>query len=162
MARYNFWQNKNLVEAASTLSERERQKDRGAFFGSIQRTFSHVFWADQIWLSRFAGTKAPSGGIASSLELIESWAAFRSQRNEFDQRIVDWAHNLKPSWFKGDLTWFSGAAQKQMSTPKPTVVIQFFNHQTHHRGQIHAMLTAASAKPDATDVQMMPAEFLKI
>jgi uncharacterized damage-inducible protein DinB len=162
MARYNLWQNENLTVAASALNDMERNKERGAFFGSIQKTFSHIFWGDQIWLSRFAGTEAPTGGISASLELIEDWDAFRSQRSDFDRRILAWAHNVKPEWFQGDLVWFSGMARKQMNKPKNLAVMQLFNHQTHHRGQIHAMLTAAGVKPADTDIHIMPEQYLNM
>jgi uncharacterized damage-inducible protein DinB len=57
MASYNLWQNKNLTDAASSLTALERQNDRVAFFGSIEKTFSHLFWGDQIWLSRYGYAK---------------------------------------------------------------------------------------------------------
>ncbi len=162
MAKYNLWQNENLLTATDTLTDAERQKDRGSFFGSIQNTFSHIFWGDQIWLSRFAGTTAPSGGIAESLALAEDWPAYRSARKTFDQRILQWANEVSPDWFEGDLKWYSGAIGRDITKPKNMLVVQLFNHQTHHRGQIHAMLTAAGAKPDDTDVPFMPESYLNM
>lgn len=159
MARYNLWQNESLTKAASTLSYDDRQANRGAFFGSIQQTFSHVLWGDQVWMSRFAGTKAPEGGIPESAELVQDWDEFRAARAQFDKVILDWAHNVELEWFEGDLSWFSGALGRDITKPKTTLVIQLFNHQTHHRGQIHAMLTAAGAKPGDTDVPFMPEPF---
>ena len=53
MARYNRWQNRNLYGVADTLSDDERRRERGAFFGSIHKTLSHLLWADRIWMSRF-------------------------------------------------------------------------------------------------------------
>lgn len=160
MARYNLWQNENLLAAAEDLSPAERRKDRGAFFGSIEQTFSHLFWGDRIWMSRFAGTPAPEGGIPESTNLISSWSRFCEERKGFDAIILQWAHDVTPDWFKGDLTWFSGAVGREVTRPKKTLVIQLFNHQTHHRGQIHAMLTSAGAKPGDTDVPFMPERFL--
>jgi uncharacterized damage-inducible protein DinB len=66
------------------------------------------------------------------------------------------------AWFDGDLTWFSGAMGKQMSKSKMLLVPHFFNHQTHHRGQIHAMLTAAGVKPGATDLAFMPDQYFEL
>lgn len=159
MARYNLWQNESLLVAANGLSRPEREKDRGAFFGSIEKTLSHLFWGDMLWLSRFAGTPAPEAGIADSAATIQNWEAFNTDRKAFDQRILQWAHEVDPNWFEGELTWFSGAVGREVTKPKKMLVIQFFNHQTHHRGQIHAMLTAAGAKPDDTDVPFMPDRF---
>ena len=69
MARYNRWQNENLYGAADRLSDEERRRERGAFFGSIQKTFSHLLWSDHYWMSRLRGTPWPSMTIAESTTL---------------------------------------------------------------------------------------------
>ncbi|MDA3888115.1 MAG: DinB family protein [Allgaiera sp.] len=162
MARYNLWQNENLLDAASGLSAEDRAMDRGAFFGSIERTFHHLFWGDRIWLSRFAGTAPHEGGIAQSTGFDGDWKAFRDARAALDRTLLDWANALVPEWFEGDLTWFSGAQGREITKPKRILVIQLFNHQTHHRGQIHAMLTAAGARPGDTDLPFMPDAYLAL
>lgn len=162
MARYNSWQNESLLAAAESLTNFERQKDRGSFFGSIQRTLSHVFWGDTVWMSKFEGTPTPEGGIEESADLIQSWSSFHTARQTLDKRILTWAHVVSPDWFNGDLSWYSAVLGRKISKPKKTLVIQLFNHQTHHRGQVHAMLTAAGAKPDDTDVPFMPERFLDL
>lgn len=156
MARYNRWQNANLLAAADTLTDEERRADRGAFFGSIHETFSHLLWGDSIWMHQFAGTPRPGGGIAESTSMVADWGAFGAERRRFDDMIADWADGLDDEWFATDLTWWSGAAGREVTRPRPALVMHFFNHQTHHRGQIHAMLTAAGAKPSDTDLFMLP------
>ena len=155
MARYNRWQNDSLIGAAESLTDEERREDRGAFFGSIHATFSHLLWADQIWMSRFADVDPPDGGISESVSLYEGWDALKAERGRFDGVIIDWANQLAPEWLDGDLTWWSGAAKREIREPKSLLLTHFFNHQTHHRGQIHAMLTAAGAKPGDTDLSFM-------
>jgi len=159
MARYNAWQNQSLLTAADTLSDSERQMDRGAFFGSIQKTLSHILWGDLVWMSKFQQTPAPEGGMGDSTDLIQNWNAFGTARQAQDTRILTWAHEVTPNWFDGDLSWYSGVLGRDISKPKKTLVIQLFNHQTHHRGQVHAMLTAAGAHPEDTDVPFMPERF---
>lgn len=159
MARYNAWQNESMLAAADSLSDSERQRDRGAFFGSIQHTLSHLFWGDMIWMSRFAGTPPPDGPGSQSTQLIRHWDRYLTDRKAFDGRILQWAHDVEPDWFEGDLSWFSGAVGRDVTESKTTLVIQFFNHQTHHRGQVHAMLTAAGAKTDDTDLPFIPERF---
>lgn len=155
MARYNRWQNGNLFGASETLSPAERTSDRGAFFGSIQGTLSHVLWGDLMWMSRFTDRPKPEVGIRESAEFVENWNDLVRQRQAVDEEILTWADTLDPDWLKGDLEWFSGAAQRQMRHPRSKLVVHFFNHQTHHRGQVHAMLTAAGAKPDDTDLMLL-------
>ncbi|WP_050527131.1 DinB family protein [Pseudorhodobacter aquimaris] len=162
MARYNKWQNENLIQAATGLEQPARQKPRGSFFGSIEATFAHLLWGDRIWLSRFSDMSAPQGGIAQSTTLPHGWAQFCTDRAAFDHQILEWAHGVDPAWFEGDLTWHSGALGRDVTKPKPILVLQLFNHQTHHRGQIHAMLTAAGARPGDTDVPFMPDQYNQI
>ena len=162
MARYNSWQNDVLVKAASLLSDEERQKNRGAFFDSIHNTFSHILWGDQIWLSRFSNSPAPKGGIPESGKLYNDWNTFVKLRANFDKTIINWANTVKPNWFVGDLSWYSGAVGRDVTKPKSVLVLQLFNHQTHHRGQIHAMLTAAGIKTDDTDIPFMPEHYDEI
>src|SRR5262249_8058046 len=72
-ARYTGWQNETLYGAAAMLSDAERRRDRGAFFGSIHATLNHLLWADRIWMSRLAGTPRPDGGIPESVSLHGDW-----------------------------------------------------------------------------------------
>jgi len=152
MADYNRWQNGNLYGAADRLTDAQRKEARGAFFGSIRATLNHLVWGDQIWMSRFAGTPKPKGGIAESVALLDVWDDLKRERQAFDRVIVDWASTLDPRWLEGDLTWFSGAAGREVTKPKALLVAHMFNHQTHHRGQVHCMLTQCGVKPGATDL----------
>ncbi|WID95412.1 DinB family protein [Bosea vestrisii] len=155
MAHYNRWQNRSLYDAAAALSDEVRRQDRGAFFGSIHGTFCHILWADQIWLSRFAGTPKPPVPGSESSRMIAEWPDLLAERQTTDALIEDWAGKLPPGWLAGDLTWVSGVSHREFSKPKALAVMHFFNHQTHHRGQVHAMLTAAGMKPDDTDLVLV-------
>jgi uncharacterized damage-inducible protein DinB len=158
MARYNCWQNENLYGAANTLADDARRADRGAFFSSIHGTLSHLLWGDSMWMHRFAATPKPDVAISQSADYVTGWDDLQARRVALDEVIIDWTKTLDPAWLQGDLSWWSGAVNRQMSKPVDGVVVHFFNHQTHHRGQIHAMLTAAGAKPDATDLMLLLAE----
>ncbi len=156
MARYNGWQNQSIFDAADTLDEAQRNLDRGAFFGSIHGTLSHLLWGDQIWMHRFSGSPLPAASsIEVSPDMVPDWDELKRQRTAMDQIILRWAQGVDPTWLEDDLTWFSGAAKREVSKPAGFLVMHFFNHQTHHRGQVHAMLTAAGAKPDDTDLFYM-------
>jgi uncharacterized damage-inducible protein DinB len=156
MARYNRWQNENLYGVADALSDAERRRERGAFFGSIQGTLNHLLWADRIWMSRLAGTPRPAGGIPESVSLYGDWNELRRERAACDAVIVDWADRLDDSALADDLTWYSGAIKAEVTKPKWLLITHMFNHQTHHRGQVHCMLTQAGGKPGDTDLFIMP------
>ena len=156
MSRYNRWQNENLYGVADRLSDDERRRDRGAFFGSIHQTLNHLLWGDRQWMSRFAGWPKPSVGIRESVSLYPDWNDLKRERTAADAAIIAWADGFDPGWTKGDLTWFSGGLNREVTRPRWQLVIHFFNHQTHHRGQVHAMLTQAGGKPHDTDLFVMP------
>jgi uncharacterized damage-inducible protein DinB len=80
----------------------------------------------------------------------------RRERAALDRTIIEWAETLEPHWLEGDLVYFSGSVQRELSLPKAMLVTHFFNHQTHHRGQVHCMLTHSGAKPGDTDLPFMP------
>jgi uncharacterized damage-inducible protein DinB len=84
--------------------------------------------------------------------LIEDWAELCAAREKADADISRWAAKVDDKWLNEDLVWFSGAAQREISAPKRLLVTHFFNHQTHHRGQAHALITAAGEKTDDTDL----------
>ena len=68
----------------------------------------------------------------------------------------DWADQLEDASLAGELTWFSGAIKAEVRKPKWLLVTHMFNHQTHHRGQVHCMLTQTGSKPGDTDLPLMP------
>ena len=156
MARYNRWQNGNLYGVAEPLSDAERRRDRGAFFGSIHATLSHLLWADRIWMSRLAGMPRPEGGIPESVTLYSDWNELKRTRATFDAIMVDWADGLDLASLDGELTWYSGAINAELRKPIWLLVTHMFNHQTHHRGQVHCMLTQAGGKPGDTDLTFLP------
>lgn len=156
MARYNRWQNTGLRAAMRALSVEALTENRGAFFGSIFGTANHLLWGDTMWMSRFDGWPKPEVGIAGSTAFTADRALWDGARDEADAKIITWAQDLDENRLSGDLSWYSGAAGKNVSRPMAFCVTHFFNHQTHHRGQIHAMLTQAGWAPGDTDLFLMP------
>lgn len=152
MAAYNSEMNRRLYAAAGRLSDEERRRDRGAFFGSIHRTFNHLLWADQMWMSRFGAGQKPSVPGTESTTMVADFADLAHRRVETDARLERWADGVSEAWLRDDLTWFSGGSNQEMTKPRTLLVMHLFNHQTHHRGQAHAMLTAAGQATGDTDL----------
>ncbi|MFN3447342.1 MAG: DinB family protein [Roseococcus sp.] len=152
MAAYNSEMNRRLYGSAARLEEAARRLDLGAFFASLHGTLCHILWADRVWMHRLAGWERPAQGIPDSPGMIGDWEALRAARAEDDARIEAWAEALSPDALAGELTWFSGAARREMTKPRWLCVAHMFNHQTHHRGQAHALLTRLGAAPGDTDL----------
>lgn len=156
MARYNAWQNQWMFQAADGLTQAQRVEDRARFWGGIQTTLSHLMWGDTLWIARFDGGEAPDMGIETSTAF--AWPTLMAQRPLLDARIAAWAWSTDDSDFTGEIKWFSRAVDREVTALKTTCILQMFNHQTHHRGQVHGMLTACGVKTDDTDVPFMPDE----
>jgi uncharacterized damage-inducible protein DinB len=152
MAAYNSEMNRRLYAATSRLSDEERRRDRGAFWHSLHGTLVHILWGDGQWMSRFDAWEQPTTPIKQSDHLLEDYAELCAQRVKADADIEHWAGKVDEAWLDVDLTWFSGAANREVTAPKRLLVTHFFNHQTHHRGQAHALITAAGEKTDDTDL----------
>jgi uncharacterized damage-inducible protein DinB len=155
MARYNQVMNERLFAAAGRLSEAARREDRGAFWGSIHGRLCHLLWADMTWMSRFDGWEKPKIPNRESAGLIEDFTELSKARVTADARIIDFADRLTDDWLAQDLVWFSGAANRELRAPRGFLLMHVFNHQTHHRGQAHAMLTALGEDTGDTDLFLL-------
>ena len=158
MARYNAWQNRWLRATLEAMPQEEALRDRGAFFGSLLGTANHVLWADAVWLARLEEREGPGGSIAESVALHPTPAAWAAARYRMDARLLRWAEELRAVDLLGDLAWMSGAAGRRVSRPCALCIVHMFNHATQHRGQMHAMLTAAGYPTEDTDLFLMPEE----
>jgi len=156
MARYNTWQNDGLRAMIGGMERDVLTADRGAFWGSIMGTLNHVLWADHLWMSRLDGGTGSDVALTDSAAFTPTPAVWAAERFRMDARITLWAETIHAIDLTGDLSWYSGAMGRDVTKPKALCVIHFFNHQTHHRGQVHQMLTALGLGPDDTDLPFMP------
>ncbi len=134
------------------MTDADRRAERGAFWGSVHGTLNHLLWADRMWMSRLAAWPKPSVGMAGSPTLIAEWEALKLARIEADAKIESWAGEITDAFLAGDLTWFSGAANRELTRPIAVVITHVFNHQTHHRGQAHCLITQSGQRVDDTDL----------
>jgi uncharacterized damage-inducible protein DinB len=155
MAAYNAEMNRRTYATAAGLTDAERRADHRAFWGSIHGTLSHILWGDRIWMSRFAGWPKPTQEMRDSPALHENFDQLRAAREVADSGIIAWAEGLDQAWLDQDLVWYSGVLQSEVRRPRVVVVTHFFNHQAHHRGQVHAMLTAHGRDTGDTDLPIV-------
>ena len=156
MARYNRWQNRSLVAAANGLDDRERWRDRGAFFGSIAATLNHIYWDDRVWLARLTGRESadPIARRHPYTDDPRDWGVYVRDRAALDEEIIAWADGISPDDLARTVHWRRG--EEDLAPSYALCVVHLFNHQTHHRGQVHALLTAAGVRPEQTDLQVLP------
>ena len=149
-AAYNRWANAVLYDAAATLTPDELSRDTGAFFGSLIGTLNHILVADRIWMKRFTGEGAAPAGLDTILH--PALPVLRVAREAEDDRIVDWIGSLPDATFAGRFTYVTVTDMRTISQRLAPALAHFFNHQTHHRGQAHAALTALGRPSPALDL----------
>ena len=138
-AGYNAWANRRLYDAAAQLADTDYRADRGVFFRSMHGTLNHLLATDRIWMQRFTG----SGDAPDRLDAIlhDDFAALRAAREAEDGRIVAWVGGLDVAALAGSIRYRRVSSPEEFVQPLSPALDHWFNHQTHHRGQAHALLT---------------------
>jgi uncharacterized damage-inducible protein DinB len=159
-ARYNAWMNENLYNLAARLSDEERRRDLGAFFGSIHGTLSHLLLTDRVQLGRFIGpdktvsydaAHQPIPIKALDQELYSDFETLRRERRATDTMIAEWTEKISAEWLTSTMRYHAMSDGGDWDVPLWVAVTHFFNHQTHHRGQVTALLQQLGHDPGVTD-----------
>ncbi|HWK94079.1 MAG TPA: DinB family protein [Pseudolabrys sp.] len=153
-AAYNAWCNERLYEAAAKVPDDEYRADRGAFFKSLHGTLNHLLVADRIWMRRFTGAgEAPP---ALNTILFDRFEDLRAARRSQDVLINRYIDGLDQEKLTGMFRYKTVTTpQKTIEQPLAPALDHFFNHQTHHRGQAHALLTAIGGKDAAPSLDLL-------
>jgi uncharacterized damage-inducible protein DinB len=149
MARYNAGANAILYDACARVPDAERKRTRPAFFRSIHGTLNHILVGDRIWMARFAGQSVPSSGLDAIL--YDDFAALRAAREAEDARIEAFAVGLDAAFLAGSRLYVNNEGHP-CDDPMPLLLAHFFNHQTHHRGQVHGLLSQTDVAPPVLDL----------
>ena len=149
MARYNRLANERLYAACAELPDEARKRDRRAFFTSIHGTLNHLMVGDRIWLGRFAGQNMPSTGLDAVL--YEDFDQLREARAAEDLRIETFAAGLNQAAL-ASLIEYRNNEGHVFKDPMAVLLAHFYNHQTHHRGQVHDMLSQAGMSTPVLDL----------
>jgi uncharacterized damage-inducible protein DinB len=150
MGRYNQWANVRLYKACADLSDADRKQTRKSFFGSIHRTLNHIMVGDRIWLSRIVPWDAPYV-VPLNTELYTDFAELRRERETQDAGIVAFVDGLTEARIAGTVRYATTSGEP-FEMPLGTILQHFFNHQTHHRGQVHDMLSQTQVAPPPLDL----------
>ena len=154
MAAYNRWMNERLYACCAQLPDELRKRDLGAFFRSIHGTLNHLLLADRIWLGRFLGR--PYAVRSLDQELYADFDELRRERAATDTVIDEWVASLTETDLAGELSYTSIASPKPRRYPLWFALAHFFNHQTHHRGQLTTLLMQQGTDPGLTDLIWLP------
>jgi uncharacterized damage-inducible protein DinB len=149
MARYNRLANERLYDCCAQLSDAERKKNRQAFFKSIHGTLNHIMVGDRNWMTRFEGGTASSARLDAIL--YDDFDELRAARIREDERIERFAANLSEEFLNGEIAYVTNEG-KSRRNPVRMLLAHLFNHETHHRGQVHDMLSQAGVATPVLDL----------
>jgi uncharacterized damage-inducible protein DinB len=147
---YNAWANKRLYDAVAKLSTEQYRADRGVFFKSVHGTLNHLLATDRIWMQRFTG----QGDAPNRLDaiLFETFGELRAAREVEDQRIVDFVDGLDDARIAGTIKYRRVSSPEEFEQQLAPALAHWFNHQTHHRGHVHALLTGLVGQAPELDL----------
>jgi uncharacterized damage-inducible protein DinB len=156
LAGYNQWANRRLYAAVGDLSDADYRADHGAFFGSVHGTLNHLVVADRIWMRRLTG----DGPGPTRLDEIvhDDFAGLRAAREAEDARIVGYVASLTDAELAGTVSYRTITGPADIEQELRPVLVNFFNHQTHHRGQAHCLLTRITNRAPSLDLLMFQRE----
>ncbi len=150
LVRYNAWASQRLYEAAARLTVEQYRADRGAFFKSVHGTLNHLLVTDRIWMQRFTG----QGEAPDRLDtiLFEAFDELRAAREAEDRGILDFVDGLDDARIAGSIKYRRVSTPEVFEQELAPALAHWFNHQTHHRGQVHALLTGLVGEAPALDL----------
>ncbi|WP_333875210.1 DinB family protein [Methylobacter sp.] len=161
LSRYNQWMNDKLYNTVAQLPADALARDRGAFFGSVLGTLNHIMVADIIWLQRFSEhpsqhpaldeVRSMQKPLALTQTLLDDFTVLSEERRKLDITIINWCEQLDASDLNHKLAYRNmkgEAAVKKFAS----LMLHFFNHQTHHRGQATTLLSQQGLDVGVTDL----------
>jgi uncharacterized damage-inducible protein DinB len=153
LAHYNAWANRRLYDAAAKLPDGDYRAERGAFFGSVHRTLNHLLVTDRIWMRRLSG----EGPTYTALDIVpyDSLAALRPEREAEDERIIAFIDGLDDARLKASVSYRTITSPQEITQPLAPALLHLFNHETHHRGQVHALLSGFGGREAAPSLDLI-------
>ena len=164
MAQYNTWMNRSIYDTCAALTDEERKRDLHAFFGSIHRTLNHLLLTDRVQMGRFVGADrmqlSDAAGRVIEIrsldqELYKDFETLRREREKTDAMIEAWTHDITADLLASEMVYDAMSAVGRYRVPMWIAVTHFFNHQTHHRGQITTLLNQLGRDAGVTDLMAL-------
>jgi len=151
----NAWANHRLLTACAELTQAEFAAERTGFFPSLQATLNHIYVIDLFYVDAleggWLGPKAWENPVP-----FPALAELSPAQASMDQRLIGVCNALTPTSLSGEVRINRGAHVQVERRDR--LLMHLFQHQIHHRGQAHAMLSGSSIKPPQLDEFFAAAE----
>ena len=155
-AAYNSWANRRLYDAAATIPDRDYRADRGAFFKSLHGTLNHILVGDRVWMRRFTGEGEMPPGLDAIL--YDDFATLRAAREAEDRRIEAYMASLDENDLASMISYMTMTNPARIEQRLADALDHFFNHETHHRGQAHCLITGITGDAPSLDYIILQRE----
>lgn len=154
MARYNHWMNQKLYAVCAAMPDETRKKISGTPFQSMHGVLNHLLLTDRVWLGRFQNR--PFAARSLDQELFADFEELKTEREKTDAEISQWVSSLTEVSLASPFTFTPMSNPVEQTLPLWMAALHLFNHQTHHRGQLTALIDQASFDCGVTDLPRMP------
>jgi len=155
MALYNKWQNEKLYEICDGLSEEDRSRDRGMFFGSIHRSLDHILMVDRV-LWDFTMSGQPPRTFDPNAKVTDDYETLSAARFHFDLTLLETLRMQPKAWLDETVSYHHPRLGRTREHPRQFPLMQMFNHGTHHRAQVTAELHRMGIDYGNTDMPFNP------
>ena len=155
MAANNAWSNHRLLAACAALSQEEFAASRTSFFPSIKATLNHIITVDWYYVDALEralrGQRANTqpGRFFDPEEPFATCAALSAEQHAVDQRLLAACRSIVDDGFERPVALMRRTGIEHETTAR--LLAHLFQHQIHHRGQVHAMLAGTSVAPPQLD-----------
>ena len=149
LAFYNRIANERLYESCAQLSDAEYHSQRKGSLGGIHALLNHMLLADRIWMSRFRGEGKTTPNLATVL--YDDFAQLRLARGQEDLSMEEFFASASQSLPETTIS-YTNSKGRHCTDRVLNGILHMFNHQTHHRGQVHVMLSQAGVQPPSLDM----------
>jgi len=149
-AGYNDWANRKVYTIAADLSDVEWERDCGVFFGSMMGTLNHILVGDMIWMSRFTG----EGDVSDRLDAAPhpEFGPLLAARRSMNDRIINFCSTVSEDQLSAEFTYTPVTNPNPVTQPLGPALAHLFNHQTHHRGHVDAIMTQLTGEAPSLDL----------
>ncbi len=151
LAHYNAWANRRLYGACEQLGEAEYLRERVSFFGSLHATLNHILVVDRIWIARLEDRTPPA--LELDQILYADLVGLKIARRAEDERLRHIVAGAAEPMLREALTYRNSRGER-VAAPLGLLLGHLFNHQTHHRGQVHALLSHTKVPPPSLDLTL--------
>jgi uncharacterized damage-inducible protein DinB len=151
----NAWANQRLLAACAMLDQAAFEAERVSFFRSLQRTLNHILTVDRYYVDALEGGTLGPAAWADEVP-YPLFADLRGAQSAWDKRLIAVCEALRPATVGRPVRMIR--TNRVQVDRADRVLLHLYQHQVHHRGQAHAMLSGTQVEPPQLDEFYMTGE----